>query len=189
MSERNRWQWSINIAISQLEKLLREGAVAVSGGHLALLPLWSWGPWISPPVSFCFNPTSPHITFPRAKLPCFSYLFSKSELHPSRRPLTLAHLQTGRYCFGFKRLNVYPIMQLVQPVIILSGYKQRSDQEEIQCSVHTVEVLFFPGTSWLHFSTKQLTAFSSSHSPLSQRMVQKCCSVGPFGSAVQHKLC
>lgn len=135
-------------------------------------------------LSSCFNPASPHIIFPRAKLHCFSYSFFNSELHPSRTPLTL-HLQTGCYCFGFKRLNVYPIMQLVQPVIILTGYKQRSDQEEIHCSVHTVEVLFFP---WLHFSTKQLTAFSSSHSPLSPRTVQKCCSVGPFGSAVQHKL-
>lgn len=134
----------------------------------------------------CFNPISPHTTFPRAKLHCFSYSFFNSELHPSRRPLTL-HLQTGRYCFGFKRLNVYPIMQLVQPVIILTGYKQRSDQEEIHCFVHTVEVLFFPGTPWLHFSTKQLTAFSSSHSALSLRTVQKCCSLGPFGSAVQHK--
>lgn len=137
-------------------------------------------------LSFCFNPTSLHITFPRAKLHCFTYSIFNSELHPSRRPLTSARLQTGHYCFGFKRLNVYPIMQLVLPVIILTGYKQRSDQEEIHFSLCTEEMLFFPGTSWLHFGTEQLTAFS--HSPLSQRTVQKCCSVGPFGSAVQHKL-
>lgn len=63
MSERNRWQWSINIAISQLEKLLREGAVAVSGGHLALFPLWSWGPSISPPVSAPALTQPHHILF------------------------------------------------------------------------------------------------------------------------------
>lgn len=48
MSEGNRWQWSINIAISQLEQLPRERAIAVSGGHLALLPLCSQGSWVSP---------------------------------------------------------------------------------------------------------------------------------------------
>lgn len=180
MTERNRWQWSINIAISQLEKLLREGAVAVSGGYLVLFPVWSWNPLISPPLSFCFNPTSPHITFPRAKLHCFSYSFFNSYLHPSRWPLTSAHLQTGCYCFGFKRLNVYPIMQLVQPVIILTGYKQRSDQEEIHCSVHTEGMLFFPETSWLHFSTEQLTAFSSSHSPISEEDCAKVLLCGAF---------